>query len=117
MGSETLPSTCYILSDECSIPFYLTRKGYKYRGSEQIGIGARTNLETVYFFVYVYCIIGTEIVLLWSTGVIFFLSNNLRGKNSKYKKIKKNLETTDQKKVFHVSWCTTVPRVLESNTL
>jgi len=25
MGSETLPSACYILSDESSIPFYSTR--------------------------------------------------------------------------------------------
>jgi len=27
MGSETLRSPCYILSDESSIPFYSTRKG------------------------------------------------------------------------------------------
>jgi len=26
---ETLPSTCYILSDESSIPFYSTSNGYK----------------------------------------------------------------------------------------
>jgi len=30
MGSETLPSTCYILSDESSIPFYSTSNGYNY---------------------------------------------------------------------------------------
>jgi len=30
MGSETLPSTCYILSDEASIPFYSTSNGCKY---------------------------------------------------------------------------------------
>jgi len=29
MGSETLPSACYILSDESSIPFYSTSKEYK----------------------------------------------------------------------------------------
>jgi len=29
MGSETLPSACYILSDESSIPFYSTSNGYK----------------------------------------------------------------------------------------
>jgi len=29
MGSETLPSTCYILSDESSIPLCSTSKGYK----------------------------------------------------------------------------------------
>jgi len=29
MGSETLPSTCYILSDESSIPFYSTSNEYK----------------------------------------------------------------------------------------
>jgi len=29
MGSETLPSACYILSDEYSIPFYSTSNGYK----------------------------------------------------------------------------------------
>jgi len=29
MGSETLPSASYILSDESSIPFYLTGNGYK----------------------------------------------------------------------------------------
>jgi len=29
MGSETLPSACYILSDEYSIPFYSTNNGYK----------------------------------------------------------------------------------------
>jgi len=30
MGSETLPSACYILSDESSIPFYSTSNGYKH---------------------------------------------------------------------------------------
>jgi len=30
MGSETLPSACYILSDESSIPFYSTSNGYNY---------------------------------------------------------------------------------------
>jgi len=30
VGSETLPSACYILSDESSIPFYSTSNGYKY---------------------------------------------------------------------------------------
>jgi len=29
MGSETLPSVCYILSDESSIPFSSTSNGYK----------------------------------------------------------------------------------------
>jgi len=29
MGSKTLPSACYILSDESSIPFYSTRNGCK----------------------------------------------------------------------------------------
>jgi len=29
MGSETLPSACYMLSDESSIPFYSTSNGYK----------------------------------------------------------------------------------------
>jgi len=29
MGSETIPSACYILSDESSIPFYSTSNGYK----------------------------------------------------------------------------------------
>jgi len=29
MGSETLPSACYILSDETSIPFYSMSNGYK----------------------------------------------------------------------------------------
>jgi len=28
MGSETLPSACYILSDEYSIPFCFTSNGY-----------------------------------------------------------------------------------------
>jgi len=28
MGSETLPSACYILSDESSMPFYSTSNGY-----------------------------------------------------------------------------------------
>jgi len=28
MGSETLPSACYKLSDESSIPFYSTSSGY-----------------------------------------------------------------------------------------
>jgi len=28
MGSETLPSACYILSDDSSIPFYSTSNGY-----------------------------------------------------------------------------------------
>jgi len=27
-GSETLPSACYLLSDESSIPFYSTSNGY-----------------------------------------------------------------------------------------
>jgi len=31
MGSETLPSACYILSGESSIPFYSTSNGYNYR--------------------------------------------------------------------------------------
>jgi len=30
MESETLPSVCYILSDESSIPFYSTSNGYNY---------------------------------------------------------------------------------------
>jgi len=30
MGSETLPSACYILYDESSIPFYSTSNGYIY---------------------------------------------------------------------------------------
>jgi len=29
MGSETLPSSCNIFSDECSIPLYSTSNGYK----------------------------------------------------------------------------------------
>jgi len=29
LGSETLPSACYILSDKSSIPFYSTSNGYK----------------------------------------------------------------------------------------
>jgi len=29
MGPKTLPSACYILSDESSIPFYSTSNGYK----------------------------------------------------------------------------------------
>jgi len=33
MGSETLPSACFILSDESSIPFYSTSNGYKYYGT------------------------------------------------------------------------------------
>jgi len=28
LGSETLPSACYKLSDESSIPFYSTSSGY-----------------------------------------------------------------------------------------
>jgi len=28
LGSETLPSACYMLSDESSIPFYSTSNGY-----------------------------------------------------------------------------------------
>jgi len=28
MGSETLPSACYILFDESSIPFYFSSNGY-----------------------------------------------------------------------------------------
>jgi len=31
MGSETLPSACYVLSDESSIPSYSTSNGYKKR--------------------------------------------------------------------------------------
>jgi len=31
MGSETLPSACYLLFDESSIPFYSTSNGYKYK--------------------------------------------------------------------------------------
>jgi len=31
MGSETLPSACYILSDESRIPFYSTSNGYNYK--------------------------------------------------------------------------------------
>jgi len=29
MESETLPSSCYIFSDESSVPFYSTSNGYK----------------------------------------------------------------------------------------
>jgi len=35
MWSETLPSACYILSDESSIPFYSTSNGYNYRQSNK----------------------------------------------------------------------------------
>jgi len=34
MGSETLPSACYILSDESSIPFYSSSNGYNKRGMD-----------------------------------------------------------------------------------
>jgi len=40
MGSETLPSACYILSDESSIPFYSTSNGYE----------KQETLSTCYFF-------------------------------------------------------------------
>jgi len=33
MGSETLPSACYILFDESSIPFYSTSNGYNKKGN------------------------------------------------------------------------------------
>jgi len=33
MGSETLPSAYYILSDESSIPFYSTSNGYNYESA------------------------------------------------------------------------------------
>jgi len=36
-GSETLPSTCYILSRETSIPFYSTSNGYKNDWYKQSG--------------------------------------------------------------------------------
>jgi len=35
MGSETLPSACYILSDESSIPFYSTSNGYTYNRQKE----------------------------------------------------------------------------------
>jgi len=35
MGSETLPSACYTLSDESSIPFYSTSNGYKKKFKEK----------------------------------------------------------------------------------
>jgi len=32
LGSKTLPSTCNILSDKSSIPFYSTSNGYNNKG-------------------------------------------------------------------------------------
>jgi len=54
MGSETLPSACYILSDESSIPFYSTSNGYKnvndvFQAMERIfksDYGTPKNLQT-----------------------------------------------------------------------
>jgi len=37
MGSATLPSACYILSDESSIPFYSTSNGYNYSSIKTVG--------------------------------------------------------------------------------
>jgi len=36
MGSETLPSACYKLVDESSIPFYSTSNGYNNKEKEAI---------------------------------------------------------------------------------
>jgi len=39
MGSETLSSACYILSDKSSIPFYSKRNGYnESAGAERLKI-------------------------------------------------------------------------------
>jgi len=45
MGSETLSSTCYILSDEPSIPFYSTSNRYK---NCSCTVGTCNNLVNVY---------------------------------------------------------------------
>jgi len=44
MGSETLPSACYILSDESSIPFYSTSNGYK-KGRDREEVTSETLLR------------------------------------------------------------------------
>jgi len=36
MGSKTLPSACYLLSDESSIPIYFTSNGYNYLLSRKV---------------------------------------------------------------------------------
>jgi len=41
MGSETLPSACYILSDESNIPFYSTSNGYNVTASLLLGLTVR----------------------------------------------------------------------------
>jgi len=45
MGSETLPSACYILSDEFSIPFYSTSNEYKKYVSTHIQLTPHFNIE------------------------------------------------------------------------
>jgi len=45
MGSETLPSACYLLSDESSIPFYSTSNGYKKYVSSHIKLTPHFNIE------------------------------------------------------------------------
>jgi len=59
MGSETLPSACYILFDESSIPFYSTSNGYnnqhRHLHNQQAGLRNRQRYlerttETEFFF-------------------------------------------------------------------
>jgi len=47
MRSETLPSACYILSDESSIPFYSTSNGYK-----KVKRGARTDANLLSYILF-----------------------------------------------------------------
>jgi len=46
MGSETLPSACYILSDESSIPFYSTCNGYKNKPNLEGGTHKKLEVAT-----------------------------------------------------------------------
>jgi len=46
MGPETLPSACYIMSDESSIPFYSTSNGYKNNHAIEISENSLVSLLT-----------------------------------------------------------------------
>jgi len=62
MGSETLPSACYILSDESSVPFYSTSNRHKNTefimciSLQKLATHWRRSFPTdeVYIFIYIF---------------------------------------------------------------
>jgi len=50
MGSETHPFACYILSNECSIPFYSTSNGYNKESKDEVSKARIGNFHRLVVF-------------------------------------------------------------------